>query len=512
MSARPAPAAASPPDGYLRTLQERVLGATSLIYGIASLAVVVAVLMRAATTLGGIRPLSLVALVVPVVCFGAHFLRSRLSFFVRAASILGITTLASAIGMNRTGLLGAGMWALIMMVPVMTALYFGQRAAVWAFGANFLITLVIALRWLSGAHPLDYDAAAYALSPIAWLSMFMMALTLSAVVLAALHHLINAFIESTEQLRVAESQAQQSKERLSVLISNLPGIAFRGRADALRTMDFMSQGCQILTGYPAEDFCVGGSRSWRSIILAEDQEKVEQSLNGDLPHGDVYQFSYRICTAAGNTLWVGEQGRVTQDAQGQRCVEGIVTDHSAQKTLEEFLTREARTDPLTGLANRRRFDEQMQSELVRVHRYQGSCALLMLDVDHFKRVNDSWGHAVGDTVLKALAEQCLLMLRQSDTVGRLGGEEFAILLPETALAQAMETAERLRQRIATIVLPTGNHATLQFTVSIGCTVLWPQDAEIATALHRADTALYRAKNQGRNCVAGPVPSDSLKEA
>lgn len=509
MSTRPTPDAASHPDSYLHTLQERVLGATSLIYGVASLAVVVAVLLRAATTLGGIRPASLVALVVPVVCFGAHFLRHRLSFFVRAASILGITTLASAIGMNRTGLLGAGMWALILMVPVMTALYFGQRAAVWAFGANFLITLLIAVRWLSGAHPLDYDAAAYAVSPIAWLSMFMMALTLSAVVLAALHHLIAAFMESTEQLREAESQAQRSKERLSVLIANLPGIAFRGRADASRSMDFMSQGCQDLTGYPAEDFCGGGHRSWRSIILAEDQDTVQQSLHGDLPHGDVYQLSYRICTAAGHTLWVGEQGRVTQDAQGQRCVEGIVTNQTAQKTLEEFLTREARTDPLTGLANRRRFNEQLQSELVRVHRYLGSCTLLMLDVDHFKRVNDSWGHAVGDTVLKALAEQCLLMLRQSDTVGRLGGEEFAILLPETDVAQAMETAERLRQRIATIVLPTGNHATLQFTVSIGCTVLWPQDAEIGAPLHRADTALYSAKKQGRNCVVGPVPTGSL---
>lgn len=493
---------------YLRELQERVLGATSLIYGVASLAVVLAVLVRSAIAMGGIRPITLLALVIPVVSFGAHALRHRLSFFVRAASILGISTLASAVGMNRNGLMGAGLWGLFMLVPVMTAMYFGRRAAVSVFALNFMIAIVIAIRWLNGAHPLDFDAAAYANSPSAWASTFVVAFTLSAVVLAAFHYLIDAFIESTHSLREAQRQSQRSEERLSVMIANLPGIAFRGRPDAALTMDFVSQGCLDLTGYPAEDFSASAGRTWRSIIVDDDQGSVQQSLAHQRAQGDVYKISYRIRTATGRVIWVGEQGRTTVDPEGVRRVEGIVTDETAQKSLEELLTREARTDPLTGLANRRRIHEHMQGELVRVQRYQSACALLLLDVDLFKRINDTWGHAVGDMVLKSLAEQSLLMLRQSDTVGRLGGEEFAILLPGTGMAEAMDTAERLRQRISAIVLPLDQGVTVQFTVSIGCTVLRPEDPDADTAMRRADMALYVAKNQGRNSVVGQASSGS----
>jgi diguanylate cyclase (GGDEF)-like protein len=188
------------------------------------------------------------------------------------------------------------------------------------------------------------------------------------------------------------------------------------------------------------------------------------------------------------------------DSLGLRSVEGIITDHSAQKTLEEILTHEAHTDSLTGLANRRRFEEQLRREWMHVQRYKNVCALLMVDVDHFKSVNDRCGHAVGDIVLRTLGEQCVLLLRDTDTIGRIGGEEFGVILPEAGLTEAMETAERLRQRIAAIVLPVANNETLQFTVSIGCTVLDGADRDAAVAMARADHAMYQAKSHGRNRV------------
>ena len=109
---------------------------------------------------------------------------------------------------------------------------------------------------------------------------------------------------------------------------------------------------------------------------------------------------------------------------------------------------QAHTDALTGLANRRRFIEIAEAELVRSRRYDAPLSLLMLDIDHFKEVNDAHGHRAGDRVLQQLARTCLEVLRNVDVVGRVGGEEFAILLPETALPGAVDVAERLREAVA----------------------------------------------------------------
>jgi diguanylate cyclase (GGDEF)-like protein/PAS domain S-box-containing protein len=181
----------------------------------------------------------------------------------------------------------------------------------------------------------------------------------------------------------------------------------------------------------------------------------------------------------------------------------VFQDITRRKQLEAELTRLATTDGLTGLANRRHFIQQLKMEIARIQRKAAPAALLMLDLDHFKRINDSYGHAGGDAVLQAFAHATQGNLRKIDLVGRLGGEEFAILLPETGLEPALHFAERLRQHIETMTVES-NGKQIQVTVSIGLTEMTPADTQTDATLARADAALYQAKTGGRNQVVTVV--------
>ncbi|MBI5891732.1 MAG: diguanylate cyclase [Nitrosomonadales bacterium] len=181
---------------------------------------------------------------------------------------------------------------------------------------------------------------------------------------------------------------------------------------------------------------------------------------------------------------------------------GIVVafhDITERKKFQLELERRAQVDVLTGLNNRRHFYELAELEIERTRRYGKPLAVLMLDADHFKHINDSHGHHVGDAVLQKLGAVCRHTMREIDIVGRLGGEEFAILLPEVTTAQAQEAAERLRKAVTAAAVPTQGESVF-FTVSIGVTGLAETDRDIVTLLKRADAAMYDAKQAGRNRV------------
>lgn len=176
-------------------------------------------------------------------------------------------------------------------------------------------------------------------------------------------------------------------------------------------------------------------------------------------------------------------------------------DITERKHLEEELNRQAYLDYLTGLPNRRSFMEQGEAELKRTRRYESTFSILMLDIDHFKKINDAYGHQSGDFVLQKLAVIFWEVLRDVDITGRLGGEEFGIILPETPIDKAIEVAERLREVVAVtqVNLPIG--LQVNFTISIGVAALIDKSTNIETLLNEADKALYRAKEAGRNTVS-----------
>jgi diguanylate cyclase (GGDEF)-like protein len=170
-----------------------------------------------------------------------------------------------------------------------------------------------------------------------------------------------------------------------------------------------------------------------------------------------------------------------------------------QRRIAHLLETQAHTDPLTGLANRRHFFEAADAELARSRRYEAPLSLLMLDIDRFKEVNDAHGHRAGDRVLQKLAQTCLEVLRNVDVVGRVGGEEFAILLPETASEGAVEVAERLRAAVEAAEVVREEGVPIRVTVSIGAATL-AGNANLDTLMSQADDALYDAKHRGRNRV------------
>jgi diguanylate cyclase (GGDEF)-like protein len=161
------------------------------------------------------------------------------------------------------------------------------------------------------------------------------------------------------------------------------------------------------------------------------------------------------------------------------------------------IERLAQTDTLTGIANRRRFLELADQELLRFKRKQHDFSLLYLDIDHFKRINDTYGHGTGDLVLQKFAALVSTQIRGLDIFGRLGGEEFALLLPETSLEAAKEVAERIRLACQNMEL-NANSKKLEITVSSGFTISHSADSSMDEILHRADLGLYQAKQAGRN--------------
>lgn len=199
--------------------------------------------------------------------------------------------------------------------------------------------------------------------------------------------------------------------------------------------------------------------------------------------------------------FLAEMAAITMDYSGRSAVLLALNDISARKQLENELFHQASTDPLTGISNRRYFIARAEQELRRARRFARPLTVMMLDLDHFKRVNDTHGHAAGDAVLRATVQAVNACLRNTDVIGRLGGEEFAVLMPETDLHAATEVASRLRQEIAALEVPFGGEV-ICCTVSIGVAMLQPQDGDIDAVLHRADQGLYLAKRDGRNRVVG----------
>jgi diguanylate cyclase (GGDEF)-like protein/PAS domain S-box-containing protein len=261
---------------------------------------------------------------------------------------------------------------------------------------------------------------------------------------------------------------------------------------------FVNPAFTAMTGYRPEE-AIGRNPSMMQGpgTSPETMRRIGEALRRFQPfRGEILNYA-----KDGREFWLDlnivpltdEAGRVTHFAAIQR-------DITAQKRFELKLEALAHSDPLTGLANRRHFLERAEIEVERSRRYHRPLALLMFDIDHFKRVNDAHGHAAGDTTLRQVARICEAALRLNDTCGRIGGEEFAILLPETDLDGAEPVAERLRAAVEAGELLSGN-ARIRVTISIGLAVLPPgRDMLMAELMRRADVALYRAKRDGRNRV------------
>ena len=244
---------------------------------------------------------------------------------------------------------------------------------------------------------------------------------------------------------------------------------------------------------------------------AEDRDRVAAIVAGAMIDGEPFEYEARLLTPAGFERRVYSRGQaeraadgrvlglfgtlqdVTEQVQGQRALEAA---RSAAEQAARLATAAAETDPLTGVANRRKMAALLDEAIGQARASGGPLSLAMLDLDHFKSVNDSRGHLVGDQVLIRVARVAAASLRGNDVVGRIGGEEFILLLPQADADAAGAIAERVRQAIAAT---GGDPALPAVTASLGIATLLPGE-EAAALLHRADGALYAAKRAGRNAL------------
>ena len=236
---------------------------------------------------------------------------------------------------------------------------------------------------------------------------------------------------------------------------------------------------------------------WTDFVHPEDVQATIEAGAALVKGEPVVNFVNRYRTKNGSYIhisWASYPDIVSQ------MIFAVARDISDRIRLEEELKNLANLDPLTGTDNRRSFMRRLSDEINRSLRYNTALSIFMMDVDHFKSINDTFGHQVGDKVLQELVASTKKMLRATDVLGRLGGEEFAAFLPHTPIKAGLETAERLRIELSKSEMIT-EAGPLKYTISIGVTELWPdQNEPITTLLKRADDALYRAKNSGRNRV------------
>ncbi len=306
-------------------------------------------------------------------------------------------------------------------------------------------------------------------------------------------HVLAQFVDITER-KHAEHELMRAEADLKRAFEHAPiGMAL---VDLGGQIMRVNRALSEITGYGEEDLL---SRRLSDLVHPDDaggdREHARQLIAGEIRD---YEIDQRLRNAHGHTIWVSLSASLVVDADGRPLhlvIQAI--DISARKLAEERLRRLADFDPLTQVHNRRRFAQDLEFQIRRCRRYGEQAALVVLDVNDLKRVNDTYGHRVGDSLLRTVAGVLRTRARQADSVARLGGDEFGMLLIHVGPTQAAAVAEELKRLVceASIALPDG--ATLACSVSVGLALLDDRVSSDDEVLAEADRAMYADKRAMR---------------
>jgi diguanylate cyclase (GGDEF)-like protein/PAS domain S-box-containing protein len=305
-------------------------------------------------------------------------------------------------------------------------------------------------------------------------------------------------VDITERMQALED-LRDSEERFRTLLSNIPGAMYRCDLDSDWDMEFISDNIEAISGFAASDFIRSRVRTFASIMHPDDRQTVEQVVREAVARGEPYILEYRIVGADGGIRWVYEKGQAVFGTDGRVLwLDGAIFDVTERKLLQEQLAKQAFYDSLTGLANRALFQDRADHALARLARRGNGLAVLLLDLDGFKLINDSLGHQVGDEVLVTVAKRILKSSRTSDTVARFGGDEFVILLEEDASESTAATvARRILDVLREPFLCQGREVSLGGSIGIALTS-GADPTSTDELLRNADAAMYCAKANGRD--------------
>ena len=303
------------------------------------------------------------------------------------------------------------------------------------------------------------------------------------------------------KMRQAAARLEQILNSYKSLVENIPGAVFRSRPGVDLPVLQLSNGITPLTGEPPERF-LSGERAYRQMIHPDDKPQVSEAIAEAIAKRCAYSIEYRIKATDGVTRWVNERGRVTDEPSGQaRWLDGLIFNISERKAAEIMIRDLAFNDTLTGLPNRRLLLDRLDHELAISERTGRHGALLFIDLDNFKTINDTLGHAAGDQVLVEVSRRLVASVRESDTVARLGGDEFVVILEnlgstsDEAVAEAAELSSKI---LVALSQPYRLGEVLRnCTPSIGITTFCGHHVSAGQLLSQADQAMYKAKSAGR---------------
>lgn len=295
---------------------------------------------------------------------------------------------------------------------------------------------------------------------------------------------------------------KQSNMLDKILIENAYEALFFYSIDG--KLKYVNPAFEKITGYSMEELY---NQNFITYVHPDDQEWTRKLWKG-LFRGDFFEdVEYRIIKKGGQVRWSISSWKIVSDNDGEKIgIQGKQQDITDRKLAEEELDNArkladelANKDELTGINNRRSFFKQGENVFKHAIRFEHPTSVIMMDIDYFKRINDNYGHSAGDKALQIIAQLLKETVRETDIVARIGGEEFAFILPEKNLDEAVNLIERIRLEIEkTIIVERSN--PFQVTSSFGicsCSVI---NETLETILKKADDALYIAKNEGRNQI------------
>jgi len=281
--------------------------------------------------------------------------------------------------------------------------------------------------------------------------------------------------------------------RMESLLNNINAVIFEVSPD-IQVFTYVSQEAENLLGYSSEEWLQ--KDFWHNHIHPDDNSWLEHIIKQQMKDRGDFSMDFRMLHRNGDYLWVRSIHNIEVE-EDHLIARGLLIDINDQKKTEERIIYLADHDALTGLYNRRRFQEELEHQIAYAQRFEQSSTLLFVDLDQFKYINDTLGHQAGDECLLAVTRSLTGTLRNIDIMGRLGGDEFGIILPHTALDEAEIVAQHLLDKLA-FKTPLPQELTTHISASIGITVFPEHGSTPSELLAKADAAMYAAKHKGRN--------------
>ena len=319
-----------------------------------------------------------------------------------------------------------------------------------------------------------------------------------------LGQVIRRYNRILENVWEQEDALHASQRQLKTITDNLTGavIQISREQDGSYLVNFVSDGIQDLLGTRPQ-VLVDELNRWSMHIAPADMTRLVAHLDESARTIKPTAIEMRMTTVESSSIWVHLLCKPVKSDSDRIVWDCLLLDVTEKHILENRLSELATIDGLTSLNNRRQFMDLARNEILRCRRHKLKITVGAIDADHFKRINDIYGHATGDYVLREFARLLREQLREIDIIGRLGGEEFAIALVNTGLEDARILAQRFCQRVSEHLIVHGEQQ-FNFTVSIGIAELSSQEDDISSLLKRSDKALHHAKNTGRNCVVADI--------